>query len=195
MRRLPLMFTAVFALAAAGTGLHGPGQQQNQAPTPARSRADETILMWNSIGGEVTAMADDFPEDKYDFKVQKDERTFAENLLHIAGVDYMVMRAVSGANMGPDLGKDPENPPRDVFKTKADVVKLVKQAVADGAALIKQQGDAGLDQTSKFPFANIMVHNSFNWLLAIAHSNEHLGQLVVYYRANDMVPPESRPRQ
>jgi hypothetical protein len=33
--------------------------------------------MWNSIGNKLIAMAQDFPEDKYDFKVQKDQRTFA----------------------------------------------------------------------------------------------------------------------
>lgn len=32
-------------------------------------------------------MAQDLPEDKYDFKLQKDQRTFAENLLHVAAVD------------------------------------------------------------------------------------------------------------
>jgi len=33
-------------------------------------------------------MAQDFPEDKYDFKLQKDERTFADNLLSVGAVDY-----------------------------------------------------------------------------------------------------------
>jgi hypothetical protein len=28
--------------------------------------------------------------------------------------------------------------------------------------------------------------------LAIEHSAEHYGQLVVYYRANNLVPPDSR---
>ena len=93
-------------------------------------------------------MARDFPEDKYDFKVQKDERTFAENLLHAAALDFVLIRRVSGSNLGPDFGQG-DNPSRDVFKTKADVVKFVQEAVADGAAVIKQQGDAGLDNTSK----------------------------------------------
>jgi len=35
-------------------------------------------------------MAQDFPEDKYDFKVQKDERTFAQNLLHAAALDFVL---------------------------------------------------------------------------------------------------------
>ena len=32
---------------------------------------------WNDIGDKLIAMAQDFPEGKYDFKLQKDERTFA----------------------------------------------------------------------------------------------------------------------
>jgi hypothetical protein len=36
------------------------------------------------------------------------------------------------------------------------------------------------------------VHNSFAWMFAIEHSAEHYGQLVVYYRANYLVPPDSR---
>ncbi|MFZ0820934.1 MAG: DinB family protein [Candidatus Acidiferrales bacterium] len=190
MQRFSRLLIAAILVAIAGVGIYGQGL--SQTPRPVGSKSDETLRMWNSIGDRVVAMAADFPEDKYDFKVQKDQRTFAENLLHIAGVDYILMRAISGKNMGPDLGKDPENPPREMFKTKADVVRFVKQAVADGAALIKEQGDAGLDKASKFPFGNMMVHNSYNWTVAIEHSGEHYGQLVVYYRANNMVPPASR---
>jgi hypothetical protein len=64
--------------------------------------------------------------------------------------------------------------------------------VADGAKLIQEQGDAGLDKTMKMPWGNRLVHNSYIWMLAIEHSGEHYGQLVVYYRANNMVPPDSR---
>ena len=82
---------------------------------------------------------------------------------------------------------------RDAFKTKADVVKFVQEAVADGAQVIQQQGDAGLDKTSMF-FGNRLAHNSSIWTFAIEHSGEHYGQLVVYYRANNLVPPDSRRR-
>jgi uncharacterized damage-inducible protein DinB len=199
MKRSSLALVVVTLLAVAGTGLYGQNQSQNQAPRPARSRADETLAVWNDIGNRLVAMAQDFPEDEYDFKVQKDQRTFAQNILHVAGVDYLVIRAASGtgtsgSNIGPDLGKDAENPSRDVYKTKADVVKLIQQAVADGAKLIQQQGDAELDKTTKFAFGNTLVHNSYSWMFAVEHSGEHYGQLVVYYRANNMVPPESRPR-
>jgi uncharacterized damage-inducible protein DinB len=189
---IALVSLALFAFAA--TTLFPQSHSQNQATGPARSRAEETLEWWNQIGNKLIAMAKDFPEDKYDFKLQQDERTFAENLLHVAAVDYDLISRVSETNMGPDFGKDKHNPSRDAYKTKADVAKLIEQAVADGAAVIKQQGDAGLDKTTPFAWetGKHVVHNSYIWITAIEHSTEHFGQLVVYYRANNLVPPESR---
>src|ERR1700732_705102 len=194
MKRSAVALAAVTLLAVVGTNLYSQAQAQsqtqNQAPRPANARADETLEMWNGIGNKLVAMAQDFPEDKYDFKLQKDERTFAENLLHAAALDFVLIRRVSGSNLGPDFGQG-DNPSRDVFKTKAEVVKFVREAVADGARVLQQQGDAGLDNTSKF-LGNRLAHNSSIWTFAIEHSGEHYGQLVVYYRANNLVPPDSR---
>src|SRR5450755_944027 len=181
---------AVTLFVVVGSVLYSQGQTQNQPPSPARSRAQETLEMWNAIGNKLIAMAQDFPEDKYDYKLQKDERTFALNLLHAAALDFVLIRRISGSNVGPDFGEG-DNPTRNAFKTKADVVKFVQEAVADGAQVIQQQGGAGLDKTSKF-FGNRMAHNSSIWTFAIEHSGEHYGQLVVYYRANNLVPPDSR---
>ena len=190
MKRFSLTLVGVTLLAAIGVSFHGQAQTQNQTPSPARSRSEEMLDRWNDIGNKLVAMAKDFPEDKYDFKVQKDQRTFALNLLHAAALDFVVIRRISGSNVGPDFGEG-DNPTRDQFKTKADVVKFVQEAVADGAKVIQQQGNAGLDNTSKF-FGNRMAHNSTMWTFAIEHSGEHYGQLVVYYRANNLVPPDSR---
>ena len=183
---------SITLLCVLGSTLYSQGQTQSPAPRPARSRADETLELWNEIGNKLVAMAQDFPEDKYEFKLQKDQRTFAENLLHVAAVDYDLMRSASASAIGPDFGKNKHNPSRDVYKTKADVVKLMQQAVADGANLIQQQGDAGLEKVTKFAWGNKLVHNSYTWTWAIEHSGEHYGQLVVYYRANNLVPPDSR---
>jgi dienelactone hydrolase len=150
--------------------------------------------MWNEIGNKLIAMAQDFPEDKYDFKLQKDQRTFAENILHVASFDYIVTTRISGSQVGPDFGKYGDNPPREAYKTKADVVNLMQHAVADGAKIIQQQGDAGLDKITRI-WRNRLAHNSYIWTSAVEHSGEHYGQLVVYYRANNLVPPNSRRAQ
>jgi uncharacterized damage-inducible protein DinB len=193
VKRFSLGVIAIILPGVFGVILSTRGQtQQNQPPTPARSRADEMLTLWNDIGNKLVITAQEFPEDKYDFKVQKDQRTFAENLLHVAAVDYDLISSIAGSHMGPDFGKNKHNPSRDAYKAKADVVKLLQEAVADGADLIRQQGDAGLDTTSRMPWGNRLVHHSYAWAYAIEHSGEHYGQLVVYYRANNMVPPDSR---
>ncbi len=60
--------------------------------------------------------------------------------------------------------------------------------------MIKEQGDAGLDVTKEFAWetGRHVSHVSYMWTSAIEHSAEHFGQLVVYYRASGLVPPESR---
>ncbi len=190
MKRYSLAMAAAMLLLAAGTRLYGQNDPQNQTPRPALSRSEEILDRWNDIGNKLVVMAQDFPEDKYDFKLQKDERTFALNLLHAAALDFVLIRRVSGSNLGPDFGPG-DNPTREAFKTKADVVKFVREAVADGAQVIQQEGEVGLDKTSKF-FGNRLAHNSSIWTFAIEHSGEHYGQLVVYYRANNLLPPDSR---
>jgi uncharacterized damage-inducible protein DinB len=170
----------------------GDQKKAPQAPRPVQSSSAEILRLYNSIGKRLVDMAEDFPEDKYSFKAQKDQRSFGENLLHVVEEDYRLFSAVKGSPMGPAGGGDikPEN-----YKTKADIVKLIKQDLADGAALLQEQGDAGLMKEVKYPYANAMVHAQFIWMDVAEHRGEHYGQLVVYYRLNNLVPPASRPRQ
>jgi hypothetical protein len=79
-----LALVVVMVPAVVGSKLSAQGQPQDQGPLPARSRAEQTLEMWSAIGNKLIVMAGDFPEDKYDFPLQNDRRTFAENLLHVA---------------------------------------------------------------------------------------------------------------
>jgi len=194
MRRMFQLFEhfaiVTVLVGVAGTGVYG--QAASKEPSAAASRADETLRAWDEIGNKLIALAEGFPEEKYNYKLEKNERTFAQNILHVASVDFDLIGNVAGAHVGPDFGKDIHNPSQDVFKTKADAVKLLRDAVVEGAKLIQQQGDAGLDTTTKYAWGNRMVRHSYIWTVMIEHSAEHYGQLVVYYRANGMVPPDSR---
>jgi uncharacterized damage-inducible protein DinB len=168
------------------------GKKSNEPPKPAQSPSQELLWGWNGTGAKLIAMAEDFPEDKYNFKAQKDERTFGENLLHVAVDYYFMINAIKGSEVG-YTGND--DSVRIKYPTKKDIVKYLKQAVADGAELIKAQGDSGLTREFKFPWGNFMTHGSFGWMGTIEHAGEHYGQLVVYYRLNGMVPPASRPKK
>jgi hypothetical protein len=101
------------------------------------------------FGNKLIAIAQDFREYKYALKVQKDQCTFALNLLHAAALDFVLIWRISGSNLGPAFGGG-DNSTREQFKTKAEVVKFVQEAVADGAKVIHSTGDLGRDNTSKF---------------------------------------------
>jgi len=152
--------------------------------------SEDLVRAWNEVGGKLVEMAQDFPEDKYDFKVQKDQRTFAETILHVAVDNLLAISAINGSQVGPDFHGQP--PSRATYKTKEDVVKLIKQAVSEGSAVIKAQGDAGLEKPILSPFSADPVRVSTLWWSVIEDDGEHYGQLVVYYRANNLVPPRSR---
>jgi uncharacterized damage-inducible protein DinB len=160
------------------------------AVKPAASPSQAVLDQWNDIGRKLVAMAEDFPEDKYDFKPTPAQRTFAEQLLHASGVNYFFTNVV--------LGEKPpttENPPRDQFKSKAEIAAYVKKSFADGAAAIKKRGDKGMSELVVDPYAKQQTRISDYAYEFIEHSGEHYGQLVVYYRIAGLVPPESRPKK
>jgi uncharacterized damage-inducible protein DinB len=164
--------------------------KQAAAVKPADSPSQAVLAAWNDIGRKLIAMAEDFPEDKYDFKPMPAQRTFAMQLLHAANANYFFTNLA--------LGQKPpaeEDPKRDQYKTKADVVAFVKKAFADGAAAIKAKGDKGMSDFIVDPFANQKVRVSDFAYGFIEHSGEHYGQLVGYYRLSGLVPPESRPKK
>lgn len=184
----------LLALALAfGFGLHNAAAQEapqkDAAPKPPAGASQTLLDSWNDIGRKLTAMAEDFPEDKYDFKPNPTQRSFAEQLLHAAGANYFFINPVKGIK--PPTG----DVKRSDFKTKAEIVAFVKKSFADGADLIKSKGDAGLNDLWVDPFANQQARFSEGAWGFIEHSGEHYGQLVVYYRVAGLVPPESRPKK
>jgi uncharacterized damage-inducible protein DinB len=163
--------------------------KKDTAPKPPSSPSQVLLDSWNDIGRKLIAMAEDFPEDKYDFKPVPAQRSFAEQLLHAAGANYFFINPVTGVK--PPTG----DTKRSDYKTKSAVVEFVKKSFADGAALIKSKGDSGLSDLYVDPFSNQQARFSDGAWGFIEHSGEHYGQLAAYYRVAGLVPPESRPRK
>jgi hypothetical protein len=157
-------------------------------PKPVASPSGAVLEAWNDIGKKLIAIAEDLPEDKYDYKPNPDSRTFVAQLLHVSASMYFFTDEAVGKKAR--YGDDPK---RDELKTKEQIVAFVKKSVEDGAELIKSKGDAGM--------AGLVVLGNQTYRLSdlayglTEHSGEHYGQLVVYYRINGLVPPESRPKK
>ena len=186
MKRLSFLAIVLLAFAFAA-----PAQDamKKDAAKPADPEVKVVLDSWNEIGRKLTAMAEDFPEDKYDFKPTPAQRSFAEQLLHAAGSCYYFTNPAMGQK--PPAGEDPK---RDQYKSKADIVAFVKKSFADGANAIQAKGEKGMTtEVVYFPQQKSRVLDIAYGI--IEHSGEHYGQLVVYYRLAGLVPPESRPKK
>lgn len=187
MKRTPLF--AIVLLAFAFPAHAQDTMKEDTAVKPADSEMKVVLDSWNEIGRKLTAMAEDFPEDKYDFKPTPAQRSFAEQLLHAAGSTYFFTDTVMGKKPTADV-----DPKHEQFKSKAEIVAFVKKAVADGAAAIQSKGERGMTtEVVYFPHQKSRVIDIAYGI--IEHSGEHYGQLVVYYRLAGLVPPESRPQK
>ena len=181
-------------LAAAGLAVVfavAPVVAQNDAkpkepPKPAFGPSAAVLDQWNDIGRKLIAIAEDLPEDKYDYKPNPDSRSFVQALLHVSASMYYFTDPVLGQKVR--YGDDPK---RDNLKTKAEIVAFVKKAVQDGADVIKAKGDAGMSTAVNAGGPRLYRVDELAYGLC-EHSGEHYGQLVVYYRANGLVPPDSR---
>src|SRR5437660_1647357 len=173
MSKSSFLAAALFAVAIAIPAYAQDAAKKDAAVKPADPESKVVLDSWNDIGRKLIAMAEDFPEDKYDFKPTPAQRSFAEQLLHAAGANYFF----TDPAMGKPMPKE-EDPKRSDFKTKADIVAFGKKPFADGAAAIKAKGDKGMSDLLVDPFAHQQMRVSDMAFGFIEHSGEHHGQLL-----------------
>lgn len=190
MKKVSVLSLLIFAVCLLNTALPAQDMGKKEAPKPASSPSQAVIDQWHDIGRKIIAMAEDFPEDKYDFKPAATMQSFAQRLIHAAHANDFFINGVTGKKM-PAM----DDPKREEFKTKADVVAFVKKSFADGEAAIKAKGDKGMADTVVDPFSNQQTRISDFAYGFVEHSGEIYGQLTAYYRVAGMVPPESRPKK
>ena len=181
--------TLLVALVLAAMPALAQEAKKAEPPKPALSPSQAVLESWNDIGKKLIAIAEDMPEDKYDYKPNPDSRTFVAQLIHASASMYYFTDTAQGKK--PHFSDDPK---RDELQTKAQIVAFVKQCVQDGADLIKAKGDKGMGESvADGGPRKVRLYDLAYGL--IEHSGEHYGQLVVYYRINGLVPPESRPKK
>jgi uncharacterized damage-inducible protein DinB len=162
------------------------------APTASITKICDAGI--SQVEGEVIALAQAMPADKYNFAPTNGEfkgvRTFGEQMSHIALVNYMMASRVLGEKNPVEVGKGENGP--DSLKTKEAIVKFLKDSFVyahKAANSITMENYTEEVKTSP-------GHTSTRAALIaepVWHSFDHYGQAVVYARMNGVVPPASRP--
>jgi hypothetical protein len=146
---------------------------QAPASRPPQTAAQRLSLRLDDINHLVLEMANDFPAEKYGFRLTPEMSTFGELMVHIASGNAYAGKAGMGENVKWDE-LDAKN-----YKTKSDIVALMTKTIAGAAAAIEANPEGPTRNLEPF-------------LTVIEHSAEHYGELVACYRANGLVPPELR---
>ena len=163
---------ALFAAISIFLGLTLPARAQT-----SHSTAEEVRANFLDINRKILAMAQDFPENKYGFRLKPEMRSFGEVIVHIASGNVYAAQSGRGERVKWDE-LDPKQ-----YKTKTEIVAMLQKAIADSEATLKAVPDESFAKSVE------------PWLDVTEHSAEHYGLLVAYFRTNGIVPPESRSKK
>jgi hypothetical protein len=186
------VMTAILLLAL-GSGANmaaaNPQAKMDQKPTVA-------AVLNGTLGGfekEVVSAAEAMPDEKFNFTPTQGDfkgvRTFAQQIKHIAAVNYMFGSAILSEKPPVPLGG--ENGP-DNITSKADVVKFLKDSFEYLHKAIGTLDESNILGQVQSPFGPNKMTRLTIATIAIAHPMDHYGQMVEYLRMNNIVPPASR---
>ena len=165
--------------------------------TFAQSQKTVAQIIDHQIQGaekEFVPAADAMPEDKYTFAPTNGEfkgvRTFAQQIKHVAAVNYMFGGVILDEKPPADIN-DEKGP--DSLQSKADIMNYLKGSFDYLHKAIASLNDANLTTPMKNPWGGKEPVTRLQIaVLSASHPFDHYGQMVVYLRMNGIVPPASR---
>ena len=156
------------------------------AQSTSPGMAKELVAAWERAAADIIDVAEAMPEERYDFKPTPEMRTFGDQLVHVAGIVQRFIDTAKGAKS--EAGEAHKTMP------KAEVVGLLKQTFQNGREIFASLTDAQMLEPVKFPFGDRVVTRYGFWMGPIYAVADHYGQLVVYLRLNNIVPPATARR-
>jgi hypothetical protein len=187
MKKILALIACAFLMMAAA---------EAQAAPPKPEHHTVTELLQRSITNmehEFVPAAEAMPEDKFGFAPTngqfKGVRTFAQQIKHVAAVNYELGAALLEQKPPVDIGD--ESGPASIT-SKADVLKYLRDSfdyVHKAIATINENNLAG---TVRSPFGEGAVSRLGLAMAVASHGYDHYGQMVEYLRMNGIIPPASR---
>jgi uncharacterized damage-inducible protein DinB len=167
-----------------------------QAPKPKEEHRTVTMILDRTVSNleyEFVPAAEAMPDDKYGFAPTNGEfknvRTFAQQIKHVAAVNYELAAAILEQKPPVDIGD--ESGPASIT-TKADILKYLKESFAYVHKAIATINEQNLVETVRSPFGEGKVSRMGLAISVSGHGWDHYGQMAVYLRMNGIVPPASR---
>lgn len=179
-------------LLAAGAVIAGESHAQStNAAAAAPDRVKTAVAEWKRMKLGIQEYIDAMPEDGISFKPTPEIRSFAEQMVHIAGTNYAFGAAVTNQSNPYDAanGKNPEQM-AELRESKAALRSFVL-----GSYDFVIQGLEKLDASKmdeEVQFFNLKMTRAFMLAKALEHHAHHRGQTTIYLRLKGVTPPSER---
>jgi uncharacterized damage-inducible protein DinB len=188
MRKTVIGFACcLLGLATIAAAQHNKGKDEHRTVTQV---LDQSV---SNAEHEFVPAVEAMPEDKFGFAPTSGEfkgvRTFAEQIKHVAAVNYIYGAAILTEKPPVDVGD--ESGPASI-KTKAEIISYLKDSFAYVHKSIQTINEKNLVEPVKSPFGEGSVTRLGVATSVGAHCFNHYGQMVEYLRMNGIVPPASR---
>ena len=163
----------------------------------ATSAAGQTLASdlqqdWQRMKQIMMGIADAMPENGFDYASTPEQRSFGEQILHVAGGNVMLMGFLDAEAEGPAIDRANTRTFGYSATSKADVLRALADSYDYGAAALGEfDDDALLARVQGPPFLQQPSRLRLVYFV-IGHAWDIYGQMAVYLRLNGIVPPASR---
>ena len=161
------------------------------ATEASRPAADSQVLRdlradWKAQKDTIMKIADAMPEAKFGYKSTPAQRSYGEQIMHVALTNVDLLKVLAGKAAAPAFTAESA-------KTKAEILKALADSYDYGAALLDEESEATIGQSLQDSPAWLgpATRARIVWTL-LAHTMDIYGQMAVYLRLNGIVPPASR---
>lgn len=165
-----------------------------QGQSPANPPTVTTVLdrQISGVEREFVPLVEAMPDEKFEFSPTNGEfkgvRTFNEMARHVALTNHQVAAAILGEKPMIEAGQNDNGP---VLKTKAEVVKMVKDSFAYLHKAVATINEKNQVELINGPWGGKATRLGLA-VMIVGHTFDHYGQLVEYARMNGIIPPASR---
>jgi uncharacterized damage-inducible protein DinB len=178
LKPIPCMLTILL-----GMGLSGCADRKPPVADAATYLSD-LRKDWVQQKDTMMKIAEAMPEDKFDYKPTAAQRTYGEQIMHVAVSNVELMKRSLDSTVAPPAFAEAP-------KTKAQILAALSEAYDYGSGVLAEQTPASLAEVRDSQYFGSATRARIVWSL-LSHAMDIYGQMAVYLRLNGIVPPASR---
>jgi hypothetical protein len=152
---------------------------------------------WREQKDLLVKLAEAMPAEKFGYKPTPAQRSYGEQIAHIAISNLANMQLLGTTRPTPfslEFDRAKGNPEEMFARAgKQEIIRRLSEAYDFGAAVLAEQTPETINALvdTRTPFWGGSTRARVVWLL-LSHTSDIYGQMVVYVRLNGIVPPASR---